>query len=170
MSVSRAGTTSPESQGAVSPYRRIVVALDGSERAERILPQVAMLARQFGAAVTLVRVITPPGPLVSEVPEGAVQDDRASSAPAACTDRERCEAAGYLQALADHLRAEGLTVTCLESTGQAAEAIVEGARVVRADLIAMTTHGRSELARHVLGSVADDVLRRADCPVLLLRA
>jgi nucleotide-binding universal stress UspA family protein len=147
-----------------------VVALDGSERAERILPQVAMLARQFGASVTLVRAITRPGPPVPEVPEGAIRGNRAAAAPTPCADRERGKTARYLSALADRLRAEGLMVDWLEAEGPAAAAIVQRARELGADLIAMTTHGRSELARHVLGSVADEVMRRADCPVLVLRA
>jgi nucleotide-binding universal stress UspA family protein len=169
MSAPHERTTGPQSVGRALPYRRLVVALDGSERAERILPQVAMLARQFGATVTLVRVITPPGPPVPEVPEGATRGHRAVPAPTPCADRERGETARYLWALADSLGAEGLRVDWLAAEGQAAEAIVQRAREVGADLIAMTTHGRSELARHVLGSVADEVMRRADCPVLVLR-
>jgi nucleotide-binding universal stress UspA family protein len=164
------GVASPQGSGGVPPYRRIVVALDGSERAECVLPHVTMLARQFGAAVTLLRVVTPPGPFVHEVPDGAIRDEQLADLPAPYADPERREATGYVWALADHLRAAGCTVDCVEAEGRAAEAIVERARGLGADLIAMTTHGRSELARHVLGSVADEVMRRADCPVLLLRA
>ena len=99
-------TTGSQSVGRALPYRRLVVALDGSERAERILHKVAMLARQFGAMVTLVRVITPPGPPVPELPEGATWGHRAAPAPTPCADREWGETARYLQVLADRLRAD----------------------------------------------------------------
>ena len=156
--------------GSVTTYRRMAVALDGSERAERILPHVVLLAKQLHAVVTLLRVITPPGPLVPEVPEGATRCECRAGAPAPEHEQQRWETGLYLWAIADRLRAAGLTVDWLEAEGRAAEAIVAGARGIGADLIAMTTHGRSELGRHVLGSVADDVIHEADCPVLLLRA
>jgi nucleotide-binding universal stress UspA family protein len=163
-------TALPQSWGTASPYRHMMIALDGSERAERILPHVVMLARQFGAAITLLRVSTPPGPLVPEVPEGALWGATAGAMPASCGDRERGETAQYLWTLADQLRAAGLTVDWVEAEGAPADTIVERARSLGADLIAMTTHSRGLLARQVLGSVADEVMRRADCPVWLLRA
>jgi nucleotide-binding universal stress UspA family protein len=170
MMAPRERTEGPQDLGSLSSYRRIVVALDGSERAERILPHVVLLAQQFRAAVTLVRVVTPGGPLVPEVPDGAVVHGRTVHAPSPDAERQRWEAGHYVRALADRLRAEGLSVDWLEAEGPAAEAIVARARGLGADLIAMTTHGRSELARHMLGSVADAVVRQADCPILLLRA
>jgi nucleotide-binding universal stress UspA family protein len=170
MSTSEKTAFSPQGSSGVSPYRRIVVALDGSARAEGVLPHVAMLARQFGAAVTLLRVVTPPGPLVPEVPDGAIRDEPWGCGPAPGADPELPEAAGYVRALAVHPWAAGVPVDWVAAEGQAAEAIVERARGLGADLIGMTTHGRGALARHMLGSVADEVMRRADCPVLLLRA
>lgn len=154
----------------VAAYRRMAVALDGSARAEQILPHVVLLAKQFRAVVTLLRVVTPPGPLVPEALDGWMHAERGACALAADAEQQRWETGRYLWEIADRLRAEGLTVDWLEAEGRAAEAIVAGARAIGADLIAMTTHGRSELGRHVLGSVADDVIREADCPVLLLRA
>jgi nucleotide-binding universal stress UspA family protein len=53
--------------------------------------------------------------------------------------------------------------------GTAAEMILEHARRMKTDLIALTTHGRSGLGRVVFGSVADEVLRKAPCPVLLVQ-
>jgi len=54
--------------------------------------------------------------------------------------------------------------------GGPARALVDAARVHRADLIVMTTHGRSGLGRLILGSVAESVLRVTETPILLLRA
>jgi nucleotide-binding universal stress UspA family protein len=66
------------------------------------------------------------------------------------------------------LAGKGFEVHCEEPVDRAAEAIVASARRNRADLIAMTTHGRSGLGRALLGSVADEVVRTAQCPVLLV--
>lgn len=57
----------------------------------------------------------------------------------------------------------------LGQTNYPASAILESAQQLEADLIAMTTHGRGGLGRLVLGSVADEVVRHAVCPLLLVR-
>jgi nucleotide-binding universal stress UspA family protein len=136
------------------PFRRILVPLDGSDRAERILALVEPLARAQDARVTLLRVEPM---VVTEVPspllEGSLWDPApltASLAPA----RERLEAAGVP---ADATAAYGVV---------AAE-ILHAAK--DADLLAMTTHGRSGVPRWWFGSVAEQVLRHATCPLLVLR-
>ena len=147
-------------------YERIVVALDGSEVAERVLTYVEPLAEKFGAAVSLVRATAPleSGPAAQVAMESGGTID-----PVPLVEAERREAAEYLERVVDRLRARGLSVTAAQPEGAAAESIVEHARGARADLIAMTTHGRSGLGRLVLGSVADAVMRNAACPVLLVR-
>jgi nucleotide-binding universal stress UspA family protein len=82
---------------------------------------------------------------------------------------DRRGAAAYVQALAERLRAGGLSVEVAEPEGEAAAAILAQAHALRADLIAMTTHGLGGLGRALFGSVADEVLRHAPCPVLLVR-
>ena len=80
------------------------------------------------------------------------------------------EAEEYLASVATRLREQG--VTNVETTvwyGPAPSAIVEAARLRKADLIVMSTHGRSGLGRLILGSVAESVLRGATTPILLLR-
>lgn len=81
----------------------------------------------------------------------------------------RSDASQYLASNRERLEQECLAVTCRTPEGPAAESIVDYARVVGADLIAMTTHGRSGLGRVIFGSVAEAVLRLAPCPVLLVR-
>jgi nucleotide-binding universal stress UspA family protein len=80
------------------------------------------------------------------------------------------EAEEYLASVATRLREQG--VTSVETSvwyGPAPSAIVEAARLRKADLIVMSTHGRSGLGRLILGSVAESVLRGATTPILLLR-
>jgi nucleotide-binding universal stress UspA family protein len=81
------------------------------------------------------------------------------------------EAEGYLTHVAQRIRAQGFGR--LETSvwyGPAPYAIVEAAERHHADLIVMTTHGRSGLGRLILGSVAETVLRGTRTPILLLRA
>jgi nucleotide-binding universal stress UspA family protein len=152
-------------------FARIVVPLDGSVLAEQVLPHVEALAKQFRSTVTLLRATPPPGLLITEsagtlpvgVPGGAVVD------PTPLVDAQRREAAAYLEAVVARLQGQGVAADTDLPDGTAAEAITDRARLLRADLIAMTTHGRGGLGRLVFGSVADAVLRRAPCPVLLVR-
>ena len=73
-----------------------------------------------------------------------------------------------LGVIADRLRADGLTVQTQAYYDAADTAILAAARQKQADLIVMSTHGRSGLNRWVYGSVADAVLRVAPIPVLLV--
>ena len=151
-------------------YARILVALDGSELAERVLPHAEALAGKFGAAVTLLRGTTPPGAMISGAAAGAAPVAGPVVDPTPIIEAERSDAATYLNAVATRLRALGLAVDSVQPEGPAADVIIEEIQRSRADLVMMTTHGRSGLGRLVLGSVADEVLRRAPCPVFLVRA
>ncbi|MBI3966397.1 MAG: universal stress protein [Chloroflexi bacterium] len=149
-------------------YDRILVALDGSDLAERVLPYVEALAEKFGSVVTLVRATTPPGALTVGAP-GSVPVPVPILDPKPIVEAERRETSAYLSDLAIRLRSQGLTVACEQPEGFAADVIVMQAGALPADLIAMTTHGRGGLGRALFGSVADEVLRSASCPVLLVR-
>lgn len=142
-------------------FRRVVVPLDGSLLSEAILPYVRVLADSGPVEVELVAVATPPqdfglrergGPYVGQLP-GA--------------EAERLRE--YLQTVAARLTDAGLQVRTHVCTGEPAAEIVRRAQAVGADLIAMSTHGRTGLARLLHGSVAAAVLRDAGRPLLLLR-
>jgi nucleotide-binding universal stress UspA family protein len=81
----------------------------------------------------------------------------------------RAEAGEYLASIAADLRAKGVSVTTAVRRGEPVAEILAGAREVDADLIAMTTHGRSGLSRLLFGSVAAAVLSHAEIPVFLMR-
>ena len=76
---------------------------------------------------------------------------------------------GQLELLAQRLKIEGVSTSIEVAEGHTAEAILDCAKHSHADLIAMTTHGRSGLGRWWLGSVADKVVRASHIPVLLVR-
>lgn len=135
----------------------ILVPVDGSVLAETALYRVLDLARDAGARILLVRAAeahTLPGADPTEAQVAVVR-----------------EAEEYLEALRARLAERGFTgVETSVWYGPPASVIVEAARLARADLIAMTTHGRSGLGRLVMGSVAESVLRATDTPILLFRA
>jgi nucleotide-binding universal stress UspA family protein len=148
-------------------YERIVVALDGSELAERILPYIEKLAGAFRPTVTLVRGHEPPASAMAGVAAavlpgyGPLADPRAANATSEEVD-------AYLGRVEARLSAAGVLVTSVRIERPAAESILTVARRRHATLIAMTTHGRGGLSRLVFGSVAEAVVRAARCPVLLL--
>ena len=151
-------------------YQHILVPLDGTPEAEAVLPHVIALASRLGSRVTLVEVVTPPEVVLSQAAAGADDNALLGIDPVAVADAERKEAETYLQRSARKLRASGISVSAKHPEGTPAEGIFDVATAIDADLIAMATHARGLLARLFLGSVADDVLRKAPCPVLLVRA
>lgn len=154
-------------------YAHLLVALDGSAAAERVLPHAEALASAFHATITLVRATISAEMILTETAGGgdtAVGQLAAPSVdPTPILDADRSSAVDYLGELASRLRARGLTVNVEHPSGPATDVILERARALGADLILMTTHGRGGLGRMVFGSTADSVLRHAPCPVLLVR-
>jgi len=140
-------------------YRRIVVPVDGSDLAAQVVPHVIALASAFDAQVTVLWV-TPPVATVTGMPVASEERWKAE-------DDEL--ATPYLAQFEQKLREGGVEPIVERASGPPAEMIVARAKALGADLIAMTTHGRSGINRLALGSVAENVARHADCPVLLVR-
>ena len=140
-------------------FKRIVVPLDGSPLAEGVLPQVKQVA---GPDTEIVLVRVP----VYVVFDPAMVTPSMVTAMYEYVQKETSE---YLERTTAALRAEGLNVRSELCEGPVALAILECAERVQADLIAMSTHGRSGVARFLIGSVADRIVRSAKIPVLLLR-
>jgi nucleotide-binding universal stress UspA family protein/CBS domain-containing protein len=151
-------------------YRHMLITLDGSKLAEQVLPYVEALAEQTRSKVTVVRAITPlEAAFLGQIPVGTtVGSPPVERTP--ITEDMRLDAVEYLTAMQDRLKSLGLEVACEYPEGPPAEMIVQRARHLGVDLIAMTTHGRSGLRRAIHGSVAEQVLKTAPCPVLLVRA
>jgi nucleotide-binding universal stress UspA family protein len=148
-------------------YERIVVALDGSDLAEQVLPYVVKLAEVFRSTVTLVRACEPSASHVVGAAASLLHGagPPMERGPALPVDRD---VDAYLAGVAAHLCAAGVATTSVRLNRPAAEAVLAVARRRHATLIAMTTHGRGGLSRLVFGSVAAAVLRAAPCPVLLV--
>jgi nucleotide-binding universal stress UspA family protein len=141
-------------------YKRALVPLDGSPLAEAIIPFLVEIAGPLDMSVVLLRVLEPVPPMVVEGARHVLLD---AEGP-----RKR-DSEEYLASIAATLRGRGVDVSCTIKTGRPDETIVATARDIRADLIAMSTHGRSGLGRLLFGSVAEQVLRHADVPVFMMR-
>jgi len=144
-------------------YQRIVVALDGSELAERGLRHAVALARAVGAPLHLVRVAT--------ITRLNFAPNEAAADFALLTDElgaQQEEAHAYLAKTREGLGEASAAATTEVRTGVAGTQIVAASRP--GDLIVIASHGRGGVARWLLGSVAEEVTRHARVPVLLYRA
>lgn len=144
-------------------FQRVVTPLDGSEAAEIVLDQAVDLARLAETPIHLVRVVDLPVAARAAGPGLAIE----SRALERVMGDERRAADEYLRQAASRIEASGLSVTTERREGFAAREIVAAAKP--GDLLAIASHGRTGLRRWLLGSVAEEVLRTADCPVLLVR-
>jgi nucleotide-binding universal stress UspA family protein len=142
--------------------REIVAPLDGSPLSEAALPVAVDLARSLSAELQLVRIV-----VLSAL---VIETESGPRIPAELVEAEEQTATAYLTALTERLQSEGLTVGKTVHIASSAEGILETAEATHATLIVMATHGRSGVARTLLGSVAMDVLRRGILPVVFVRS
>ncbi len=152
--------------------RTIILPLDGTPLAERIISPAVQLGKMFESTFVLIRTVRPvlrP----SYLPEGGTIAGLAHTAVEKIEEaqlRLQAEAQTYLDRMADSLRKEHVRVlTRVLIEEEPAVGILREAQLRKAGLIAMETHGRRGLSRLVAGSVADKVVRAGDGPVLLHR-
>lgn len=143
-------------------YRNILVPLDSSPFAEHALSVALSLGRRASAKLHVTLVHTPMAPSYGEIP--------ADVEAALNSQRLRMEE-DYLETVMGQLRkaAPKLPISSSHPEGPVAETIQEQAIRFGADLILMTTHGRSEIGRYWLGSVADELLRFSTVPLMLVK-
>jgi nucleotide-binding universal stress UspA family protein len=144
-------------------YHKILVPLDGSKRAEAILPHATDLAQCYGAKVILLQVVEPEpliiGPdMVYPIINQEMVEDRTQRAKE------------YLAARQAEFAARGIETSTHVGHGPIVEEIIKRAEREDVDLIAMASHGRTGLSRVFYGSVAAGVLNRIDRPLLLIRS
>ena len=143
-------------------YDTILVPLDGSKRAEAILPHAEDLAQRYHAAVVFLHVEAYPTVIGYESMYPVLDQ------PA--IERQRQEMASYLATIQSNFREKGITTRTRMAQGPVVEAIIDVAEREEADLIAMASHGRTGLPQVFYGSVAAGVLHRVDRPLLLIRS
>jgi nucleotide-binding universal stress UspA family protein len=131
-------------------FKTILIPLDGSQLAEAALDHGETLARKFNSRLILLRVCT-----------AAAQVD-----PVSGLDSRQV----YLDQLAKVLREASLEVETRLHKGDPGKVIIEIAESSEIDLVILSSHGRTGLARWVYGSVAEKILHEARCPMMLIRA
>jgi nucleotide-binding universal stress UspA family protein len=151
--------------GGEAGFRTLIVPLDGSEVAEKVLPAVAETAKKLTAEVLLFRVY--------HIPYTALGGDESFAAinydELIATVRD--EANQYLEKKAAEIKGLGVEkVSWLGKEGFAADEIIALGRKTPDALIAMCSHGRSGVKRLVLGSITETVVRHTRDPVLVVRA
>ena len=152
-------TVHRESEAPGAGYARILVPVDFSARTEAQLRLAAELAGRFDSCLDIVHVIDPP-----TMPDLYVPFEHMVVDIAGTTTKALEELSGLTAELS-----RDFEVSTEVLVGRAAPEIAEHAESSGADLIVIPTHGHSGLDRVLLGSVAEGVLRRAECPVLVLK-
>jgi nucleotide-binding universal stress UspA family protein len=150
-----------ETARPVASLTDIVLPLDTSELAEAVLPIAQHVAKSLGLNVKLLTVL----PTLAQLYLGT----QPAAYPADIIARAEEAVSEYLQGVSARLQQDGIHASWGILRGDAGDAIVDYARALPNNLIAMSTHGRSGLGRWLVGSVADKVVRSSGDPVLIVR-
>jgi nucleotide-binding universal stress UspA family protein len=141
-------------------FKKILVPLDGSEIAAKVLPKVLELAKTLRTKVTLCHVCySGVGAMIGEATPGVIR-------AAETHEQNFCDT--FLAQAGQALKAQGLDVDWVCVDGAPAQQIIAFAQARNYDLIVLGTHGAGEVAWY-MGGVADKVVSHATVPVLLLR-
>jgi len=143
---------------------KALLPLDGSKIGEAALEYVEELAPKMGTELTLLQVVEHKYVAYSAEIGGYIPY------PQEWLTATEDAARSYLAGVEARLKAKGITVSSRVEIGLAADTIVDVAEKMKADFIAMSTHGRSGMGRWVFGSVADRVIHAGKMPVFLVRA
>ena len=140
-------------------YKKILVPLDGSPLAEAVLPHAEALAKSEHAEIIILRVPNVPvseflsrDPMIAEM----IHDDMEK------------ESEEYVHNKVAALEKENIKVTGITKDGPVPDTILAVADETHADIIAMSTHGRTGVSRRLMGSVADKIIHHAHIPVMLI--
>ncbi|HEY3266470.1 MAG TPA: universal stress protein [Armatimonadota bacterium] len=159
------GSTPSETSSTSLRYRNIVVPLDGSILAEQALGPAEAMARAFDATLTLIHATLPIETVVRQL---TPVDITVACDPQEMVGIEAEQCKRYLEGIAARLEDRGIRAVTVQREGHAADVIRAVARELPADLITITTHGRGGWRRLIFGSVAEEVIRHACCPVLVI--
>jgi nucleotide-binding universal stress UspA family protein len=143
-------------------YKKILVPLDGSKRAEMILRHVEELAHCYKSKVIFFRVFR--SPMVTGFDATELEMFHKN------LEDQMNEAQRYVDALAGEFRDKGIASSSKVALGPVVKEILNIAERENVDLIAMCSHGRGGVSRLFYGSVASGVLNRADRPLLVIRS
>ena len=139
-------------------YQTLLVPLDGSTRAESILPHVENIALQFKSKVIFLQVWTVHEAIISHANDYILD-----------YDQQKEVISKYLASIQEGFQKKGIESICFVEMGDAVETILSIAQRENADLIAIASHGRSGLSRVFYGSVTAGIMQKIDRPMLVIR-
>ncbi len=140
-------------------FQDILIPLDGSSRAEQVLPVAACLAQVTDGTVSLFQAVWPPSVYMASVGEVVLPDIVDETVPAA---KE------YLESVAKKSSLEGVHTETQVVIGHPAEAIIRAANADNSDLVVICSHGYTGQMRWSMGSIAEKVARHVPSPVFIL--
>ena len=144
-------------------YNTILAPLDGSNRAEAILPHVEQLARRYDAKVIFLQVVQPLATFLES-------DTASADLYLRALEQQMNEAESYLSGWQGKFRKKGINAERCIAHGLVVETIIKTAKEENVDLIAIASHGRTGISRVFYGSVASGLLHSIDRPLLLIRS
>ena len=140
-------------------FQDILIPLDGSSRAEKVLPVAARLAQVTDGKVSLLQAVWPPSVYMASVGEIVLPDILDETIPAA---------KGYLEDVVKKSNLEDIRAETQVVIGHPAEAIIAAAKMDNTDLVVMCSHGYTGEMRWSMGSIAEKVARHVLSPVFIL--
>jgi len=141
--------------------QKILVPIDFTPGSADAVPHALSVARAFGAHVTLLHVFQIPA---IGLPDGTIIGGWPETAARIVSGVEE-----RLETMKGNLAHTGVQLDARSAEGDPADQILQQAKEGHYDLIVVGTHGRTGLSRAVMGSVAEQVVRRSSCPVLTVR-
>ncbi len=151
---------------AEGTLKKTLIPLDGSKEGEAVIPYVEELASRLKGEVVLLHVVPSPSPVYAVVPGETVQIPYTQAE----VELLKADAGSYLEKIANAFKEKHIEVKFEVKSGNTGNEIIKLADEVQADLVAMSTHGRSGFTRWALGSTADKVLNAGNTPLLLVRS
>jgi nucleotide-binding universal stress UspA family protein len=150
-------------------YERILIPLDGSKVGETALHNVEDLVVRLSSNTKVEIILLQ---VISDLTFDVLTDSVAAQLPYSENDINIIKRSiqEYLDKIAQSLKAKGILASTMIVEGNTAEEIIKAAQNKKADLIAMSSHGRSGFRRWALGSITDKVLHESKIPVLTVRA
>ena len=144
-------------------YKKILLPLDGSKRAETILPHVENLAVRYNARIII---------LIVQEPALQLEIDEVINAERYLQERAQMikDITVYATKIINRFKEKNIAAEFLIGKGPVVQAIVKTAAIAEIDLVAMTSHGRTGWTRTFYGSVAAGVLQNIDRPILMIRS
>lgn len=152
----------------MSGFAKILVTTDLSDFSKAAFPLAVDLAKKYSAKITLAHVFEEDLVAVYPIIVGYLQPEVIEASRH--IEDARSRAGERLKSIAEHVRSQGVPVdTLLRGGSKPYLEIVKLAEELPADMIVLSTHGRTGLSHALIGSTTERILRKSPCPVLVVK-